>query len=116
MSASGIPDRNIETSVEASGASAGSACPQCRGFKIILNFYGQNLGRCDMCEGIGMLPEGVAKWHPYGERLKAERIHRRMTLRASAEHLGIDASNLSKMERGIIAPRNLWQNDISANA
>jgi hypothetical protein len=64
-----------------------------------------------MCEGKGTLPECVAKWHPYGERLKAERIHRRMTLRAAAKHLGMDASNLSKMERGIIAPRDLWQND-----
>ena len=63
-----------------------------------------------MCEGNGTLPECVAKWHPYGERLKAERIHRRMTLRAAAKHLDMDASNLSKMERGIIAPRDLWQN------
>lgn len=64
-----------------------------------------------MCEGKGTLPENVSKWHAYGERLKAERIYRRMTLRAAAKHLGVDASNLSKMERGIIPPRDLWQND-----
>lgn len=99
-----------------SSPAASSACPQCRGFKIILNFHGQSLGQCDMCEGKGTLPECVAKWHPYGERLKAERIHRRMTLRAAAKHLGMDASNLSKMERGIIAPRDLWQNDPALRA
>jgi hypothetical protein len=33
-----------------------------------------------------------------------------MTLRAAARQLGIDASNLSKMERGMIAPRCLWHN------
>lgn len=88
-----------------------SACPQCRGFKIILNFHGQSLGQCDMCEGAGVMPECAPRWHAYGGRLKAERIYRRMTLRAAAKHLGMDASNLSKMERGIIAPRDLWQND-----
>jgi hypothetical protein len=85
-------------------------CPQCHGFKIILNFHGQSLGQCDMCEGAGTLPEHVAKWRPYGVRLKAERIRRRMTLREAANHLNMDASNLSKMERGIIAPRDIWQN------
>ncbi len=83
-------------------------CPQCNGFKVLLTFHGQSLGKCDMCEGVGIMPEHVSRWHPYGERIKAERIYRRLTLRAAAKLLGLDASNLSKMERGIIQPRNVW--------
>ena len=86
-------------------------CPQCHGFKITLNFHGQSLGQCDMCEGAGVMPECVNRWHAYGERLKAERIYRQLTLRQAAKLLQIDASNLSKMERGIIPPRDLWQNN-----
>lgn len=86
-----------------------STCPQCRGFTVILTFRGQSLGPCEMCKGTGRIPEHVKKWAPYGERLKAERIARRLTLRKAAAQLGVDPSNLSKMERGIIAPQPLWE-------
>lgn len=62
-----------------------------------------------MCDGTGLLPDHIGKWQPYGERLKAERIHRGLTVRTAAKYLGIDASNLSKMERGLIAPQFLWK-------
>jgi hypothetical protein len=34
-----------------------------------------------------------------------------MGLRKAAKFLNIDASNLSKMERGVIRPKNVWVNN-----
>lgn len=83
-------------------------CPQCHGFGVLLTFHGLSLGECEMCDGVGEIPPCVEKWHAYGSRLKSERIYRRLTLRDAAKKLGMDPSNLSKMERGIIPPRPLW--------
>lgn len=40
----------------------------------------------------------------FGEFVKARRIARRITLRAFSEALGIDPSNYSRIERGLIQP------------
>ena len=79
----------------------------------MLTFHGQDLGPCQMCEGIGTASDENLRWYSYGQRLKAIRHERRLSLRQAAALAGIDPSNLSKMERGIVRPRPIEypQND-----
>ena len=89
---------------------AQSACSACLGFKRRYDFHGRDLGECEVCNGHGKLTREQTHWVLYGKKLKSERIEQGLTLRAAARHLGVDPSNLSKMERGVIKPQPLWQN------
>jgi len=66
---------------------------------------GQDLGHCQMCEGEGTVHDEKIRWYSYGQRMKAIRLERKLKLREAARLIGIDPSNLSKMERGIIRPQ-----------
>lgn len=93
---------------------AGSVvCPQCNGWQRILTFHGIDLGKCTMCEGTGMASAEKGRWYSYGQRLKSLRLARRLRLREAARIMGMDPSNLSKMERGLVRPQPIQypQND-----
>ena len=59
---------------------------------------------CDRCGGSGKMPQEHQRWIEEGAALKRERMSRQIGMRMEAERRGIDPSELSKMERGIIQP------------
>lgn len=90
-----------------SGVSPCSVCPQCKGFGVVFASFAFHQLRltCDMCDGIGKVDDAKIQWRTLGAIIKGRRLAARMTLRAAATYHGMDASNLSKMERGCICPR-----------
>jgi len=82
-------------------------CLQCEGFGKIFAIKGTSIN-CDMCAGSGMMKDKHVLWLMQGEVLKEIRIKNGLTLRKCALRYGIDPSNLSKMERGIIKPKNYF--------
>jgi RecJ-like exonuclease len=63
---------------------------------------------CQLCEGTGKIPDEKIEWVIQGQQLRKYRLQQDISLRSAAKMLNIDASNLSKMERGIIKPHNIW--------
>ncbi len=65
--------------------------------------------KCELCDGTGLIADGKIDWKLKGRKMRDYRVWQMgMGLREAERYLGIDASNLSKMERGIIKPKNLW--------
>ena len=65
---------------------------------------------CELCKGTGKIKDKQIEWILQGTKLKTYRLwDKGLTLREAAKALNIDPSNLSKMERGIIKPRNIWK-------
>lgn len=84
-------------------------CPQCEGFGRV--FFAFPFTRkaaegmpCPLCAGAGTAAGEFKIWKERGALLKARRISSGLTLREAANHFSIDASNLSKMERGLMKP------------
>ena len=63
---------------------------------------------CELCEGTGKIDDEKIEWILQGMKLRESRLLQNISLRKAAKMLNMDASNLSKMERGIIKPRNIW--------
>lgn len=102
-------DTPLEPKDQAAGGdcqqdSCSVVCPQCNGWQRMLTFMGVDLGECPMCEGSGRASDEKRRWYSYGQQLKALRIAKRLRLRQAARLIGMDPSNLSKMERGLIRP------------
>lgn len=80
-------------------------CQQCDGTGRI--FFRPNAKvpytDCDLCKGSGGY-EGNILWIIQGSKIRDFRIGNNYTLRECASRFEIDASNLSKMERGAIKP------------
>ncbi len=64
--------------------------------------------KCELCNGKGKIKDKKIDWVIKGNKLKEYRLKKNISLRVAAQILRIDASNLSKMERGIIKPTNIW--------
>jgi len=78
-------------------------CKQCNGFgRIILRTI--ETIKCDMCNGSGIVDSNNLIWQKQGELLKNFRLKQLLTLRQAGLKYGVDYSNLSKMERGVIQP------------
>jgi len=82
-----------------------AGCPNCSGHGKIFTFHGVDLGPCDMCLGTGEITPEQQKWRVIGRGMKNIRIKNRKTILAAAQELGINAVELSKMERGVIQPK-----------
>lgn len=65
--------------------------------------------KCELCNGTGKISDEKIDWIIKGQNIKRQRLDKQISLRKAAKILGMDASNLSKMERGIIKPRNIWK-------
>ncbi|HNP06588.1 MAG TPA: hypothetical protein PKN99_03125 [Cyclobacteriaceae bacterium] len=81
-------------------------CQQCNGTgKIFFRPNSKNVPffDCDMCEGTGKHKLNLL-WWVWGEMIKDWRFRNKITLRECSRKYQIDASNISKMERGIIKP------------
>lgn len=79
------------------------SCPQCDGSGLIFFRPPIDPVTCDWCKGTGKAYRNEF-WIMQGLQLKDWRISKELTLREAARKYKIDASNLSKMERGLIKP------------
>ena len=89
-------------------------CPACKGKKELAVFPipssdGQVITSisCYRCEESGEVPDIQAEWIILGEKLREERLSRKVILRDEANRLGISALTLSEAERGMIDPRTI---------
>lgn len=89
-------------------------CPDCEnGFTIASHVrYADGTGafgvqmECDRCQGTGFAPDEMAAWIAKGREMRDRRVNiDRRTLREEAKRRGVDVVTLSKMERGVIEPR-----------
>lgn len=86
-----------------------TTCPQCNGFGFIGDLFGKIRYDCPLCEKSGMVSNKHILWKIWGKALRGYRLDwMKLTLREAAKKFNIDASNLSKMERGIIKPHKYW--------
>lgn len=86
-------------------------CSRCSGFGRV--YQGKIEGTkawtdCFFCDSKGIV-EKDDTWKVLGEELRRIREKRGLTLRQAAFILAVDHSNLSKMERGLIKPYNVWR-------
>jgi hypothetical protein len=86
-----------------------TTCPQCNGFGYIGDLFGKISCDCPLCNKTGMVSSKYILWKMYGRTLKYYRLDwLHLGLREAARKFKIDASNLSKMERGVIKPSKYW--------
>lgn len=79
-------------------------CPTCLGFGFTFTAGFISVDVCGLCNGTGHAD--VEQFYvEYGKKLKARREKMKLTVREASEKFGIDYSNLSKMERGILRPQ-----------
>jgi hypothetical protein len=89
-----------------------TTCPQCNGFGFISDLFGKIFEDCPLCGNTGHVSNIHVLWKIYGKEMKRYRLDAmRLGLREASRKYNIDASNLSKMERGIIKPRRYWVKD-----
>src|SRR5437016_3940522 len=98
-----LPDHNP-------GAAQPTCCPACRGAgRTVVHVDGVRDGKrfgewrqapCSTCDGSGHVTEARATQIAEGDRLRADRLARGMTLRQEAERLGCAPVELSRREQG----------------
>jgi hypothetical protein len=85
-------------------------CPECRGKKTLeavvcgrqhdRSFCRTRRLPCHVCQGTGAITEEHAARIEAGEKMRKDRISRRLSLREEAARLGIDQVTLSHREQG----------------
>ena len=80
-------------------------CSQCNGFGYTVTLLETSKVWCYGCQGAGNVADVHGAWKIYGAEMRGWRTEQELTLRAASIKYGIDPSNLSKMERGILKPR-----------
>lgn len=86
-------------------------CPKCRGAKVLPSFvhYTPESGKqsgfdpdhpCSLCQGNGEITEEHAARIVEGDRLREDRVARKVSLRDEAKRLGIEPAKLSALENG----------------
>lgn len=90
-------------------------CPQCSGFGELSDMFRRFVKVCPLCNGSGVVSDKHILWVAQGKKLKEYRLDvLKLKLREASRKFGVDASNLSKMERGIIKPNaNVYKRKIS---
>lgn len=98
-------------------------CPICSGFGKLLSLFpvkklpskGENIRTgvsmlCNSCKGTGKMQahEESLLWMAQGRMLKQDRLSKNISLRRAAKMLNMDVSNLSKMENGLLKPKNVY--------
>ncbi len=96
-------------------------CPDCNGEKkiAILPKIAKN-GKvltsipCDRCNQTGKISKKMAEWIKLGANLRSYRIEANITLRELSKRTEVDASIISKAERGLMDPME-FANMVFAN-
>lgn len=91
-------------------------CPACRGQKsnVVLACTMDGTGcrnrllTCDLCDGKGAISAERFAWYQRGQVHRQLRLDRGFTLREEAGRRGICAASLSRMERGVDDPEQLF--------
>lgn len=96
-------------------------CPTCNGKKEVFGIgcpgFKPIVMDCNTCDGKGKITEQQVERMKDGEKLRQERLGRRMTLRAEANRLGMDVVKLSDIEHGKIKNENVfWVDDFEGKA
>ena len=87
-------------------------CPHCDGLGKIYAAFHPIIIKCDFCKSTGIINNKQQLRYEQGQKLKKYRLEiLKLTLRAACKKYNIDPSNLSKMERGIIKPKNIYLKD-----
>ena len=85
-------------------------CWDCEGTGILalarFNTAGVDIP-CDRCNGTGKCPDVMREWQLLGAAYKEDRLKNDRSLREEAKLRGYNVVTLSKVERGIIDPREL---------
>jgi hypothetical protein len=85
-------------------------CPDCKGKKEKVYWGCPGLKRivlpCDRCAGVGIVSSDWELWKILGLNLQIDRENRDVSLREEAKRRKMSASELSRMERGIIKPQD----------
>lgn len=80
-------------------------CFRCGGRRVNVAYVCPGFRRvqreCEACKGTGRLPAAADEWRAAGERMRQERIARRIPIRDAAASLGIDVVRYSKIEFGL---------------
>jgi DnaJ-class molecular chaperone len=82
-------------------------CPNCRGYGKSQGFYvtpDRTELPCPICNGTGKLPADIIYDPARGQKLKAERVDKEITLRQYCKDLGLDAQERAEQERGFFRP------------
>jgi hypothetical protein len=88
----------------------GVECPDCQGEGHVRAIGCGKKGPvalimdCELCGNTGSIDAQRHGWLEEGRKLKDDRISRGLVMRKEAERRGMNPVELSKMERGIIAP------------
>jgi hypothetical protein len=86
-------------------------CPTCDGFGNLFAAFHPIALTCPTCKGkclIEMSVEKYNQWLKKGKILRGVRLKQNLSLRDAAVTYKTDASNISKMERGLIKPVNYF--------
>lgn len=90
-------------------------CPTCNGFGILFGAIMPLTLKCFTCNGLGLIDKRSSIWIKQGEYLKNYRTNvLKLGLREACRKYTQDASNLSKMERGLIkplSPKEIYKNE-----
>lgn len=83
-------------------------CPYCKGKKQVFGHanYGDGRGEykfipCLFCHASGEVSDDHAQWIEEGQKRRADRLARGMTIYEEAEKLGITSADLSRIELGL---------------
>ena len=79
-------------------------CEQCNGTGRIFGFVGmqiKDIMECDLCNGKGEINSNTQLRIIQGRLLKTKRLKSGLSLRAFCKVNNLDASNVSKIERGV---------------
>lgn len=80
-------------------------CPSCDGFGKLFGAFHPVVIPCPTCEEKGYIPKRSDIWIKQGKELKEYRLNvLGLGLREACRKYNYNASNLSKMERGLIKP------------
>ena len=85
-------------------------CPDCEGegrtFGILCTRTGCQDGSliCHRCTGTGSIPAEMLDWIAEGDKLREDRLNRRLGQREEAKRRGLDVVEYSHMEHGQIRP------------
>lgn len=83
-------------------------CPQCNGFGEIVAFPRPIKITCELCRGSGKVSDKKILWVKQGKILRGRRMAMGITLREAARRHKVDVGNLSRMERGVVKPKNIY--------